>query len=287
MNLDEYLKQHYSNDTAIAYGREIAIYCSNYPEADKAVYKDVLNYIGSLRNRYNNASTLNRIVSSIKVYYDYLCQEGIRYDNPARSVQLKDQRSRDIQLQDLFTVEELERLMHRQERYRYLDYRNKVLISLVIYQALHPAEMETLHTSDINLADGTVYVKATPKTNSRILSLKPNQILLFHQYITEIRPKLLQENQSSALLIGIRGEPMSGEDITKHIKRSYTTIYPGRNVTAQTIRQSVIANLLKQGNDLSVVQAFAGHKYPSSTERYRQTEVETLAAAIQKYHPMA
>lgn len=285
MNLEEYLKTHYSADTAIAYGREIAIYCSNYPDAAKAVYKDVLSYIGSLRSRYSNAATLNRIVSSIKVYYDYLCQEGIRYDNPARSVQLKDQRSRDIQLQDLFTTEELERLMDRKERYRYLDYRNKVLISLLIYQALHPAEMKMLQVSDINLSVGTVYIRSTPKTNSRTLSLKPNQILLFHQYITDVRQKLLQENQCRSLLVGIRGEPMSGEDITKHIKRSYQSLYPGRNITAQTIRQSVIANLLKQGNDLSVVQMFAGHKYPSSTERYRQTEMETLAAAVQKYHP--
>ncbi len=286
MNLESYLKQHYSADTAVAYNREIAIYLSNYPEADQAVYKNVLNYVGLLRNRYSNASTLNRIISSIKVYYDYLCQEGIRYDNPARAVQLKDQRSRDIQLQDLFTTEELEQLMHRKERYRYLDYRNKVLISLVIYQALHPGEMELLQISDINLSEGTVYVKATPKNNSRTLSLKPNQILLFHQYITEIRTKLLQENECSFLLVGIRGEPMNGEDITKHIKRSYKDLYPGRKVTAQTIRQSVIANLLKKGNDLSVVQAFAGHKYPSSTERYRQTEIETLAAAINKYHPL-
>lgn len=286
MNLDEYLQQHYSADTAAAYNREIAIYLSNYPEADQAVYKNVLSYVGSLRNRYSNASTLNRILSSIKVYYDYLCHEGLRYDNPARAVQLKDQRSRDIQLQDMFTTEELGRLLYRKERYGYLDYRNKVLISLVIYQALHPGEMELLHTSDINLSEGTVYVSATPKTNSRTLSLKPNQILLFHQYITEIRPKLLQENECSALLIGIRGESMSGEDITKHIKRRYKGLYPGRKVTAQTIRQSVIANLLKKGNDLSVVQMFAGHKCPSSTERYRQTEVETLAAAIQKYHPV-
>lgn len=286
MNLESYLQQHYSADTAVAYSREIGIYLSNYPEADQAVYKNVLSYVGSLRNRYSNASTLNRIVSSIKVYYDYLCQQGIRYDNPARAVQLKDQRSRDIQLQDLFTTEELERLLHRKERYKYLDYRNKVLISLVVYQALHPGEMELLRISDINLSEGTVYVRSTPKTNSRTLSLKPNQILLFHQYITEIRPKLLQENECSALLIGIRGESMSGEDLTKHIKRSYKGLYPGRKVTAQTIRQSVIANLLKKGNDLSLVQAFAGHKYPSSTERCRQTEIETLAAAIQKYHPM-
>ena len=97
---------------------------------------------------------------------------------------------------------------------------------------------------------------------------------------------LLQDNQSNALLVGIRSEPMTGEDITKHVKRSFKNVYPGRKVNAQTIRQSVIANLLKQGNDISVVQAFAGHKYPSSTERYKQTEVETLKAAVNKYHPL-
>ncbi len=239
-----------------------------------------------LRTRYSKASTLNRIVSSIKVYYAYLCSEGLRNDNPAKAIKLRDKRTRDIQLQDLFTGEELEILLNRKERYTYLDYRNKVLCSLLIYQALHPQEMEAIAVTDIDLQAGNMYVKPTPKTNGRSLPLKPNQVLLFHQYITEIRPKLLKENASNALLIGIRGEAMSGEDITKHVKRSFKGMYGGRKVTAQTIRQSVIANLLKQGHDIGVVQVFAGHKYPSSTERYKQSEVETLQAAVNKYHPL-
>ena len=47
------------------------------------------------------SSTISRIVSSIKVYYDYLCSEGIRNDNPTKAIKLRDSRSRDIQLQDL------------------------------------------------------------------------------------------------------------------------------------------------------------------------------------------
>lgn len=290
MSMDEplttYLRQHYTPETAKAYKREIENYLSNFTAASTANYKDITGYIGLLRNRYGKASTLNRIVSSIKVYYDYLCSEGIRNDNPARAIKLRDKRSRDIQLQDLFTAEELEMLLNRKERYTHLDYRNKVLCSLLIYQALYPQEMEAIAVGDINLQEGNMYIKPTAKTNGRSLPLRPNQVLLFHQYITEIRPKLLRENESDGLLIGIRGEAMSGEDITKHIKRSFKGLYAGRKVTAQTIRQSVIANLLKQGHDLGVVQAFAGHKYPSSTERYRQNEVETLQAAVEKYHPL-
>lgn len=286
MTLEHYLRQHYSTDTAKAYRREIEIYISNYPGASKAVYKDIVDYIGLLRRHYSKAATIGRIVNSIKVYYDYLCSEGIRNDNPARAIKLRDKQSRDIQLQDLFTAEELESLMTRKERYTNLDHRNKVLISLLIYQALHPGEIEALQVTDINLTAGSIYIKSTYKTNSRTLQLKPSQILLFHQYVTEIRIKLLNGNASGCLLVGIRGGAMSGEDITKHIKRSFKELYPNRKVNAQTIRQSVITNLLKQGHDISLVQGFAGHKYPSTTERYKQSEVETLKAAVKKYHPL-
>jgi integrase/recombinase XerD len=286
MSIENYLQQHYSPDTAKAYSREIGLYLSNYPHAATAMYKDITNYIGALRQRYNKPATISRIVSSIKVYYDYLCSEGIRNDNPTKAIKLRDKRTRDIQLQDLFSGEELEALMNRKERYTHLDYRNKVLISLLIYQALHPGEMETLTIEDINLTTGSIYIKSTYKTASRTLQLKAAQILLFHQYITEIRTKLLNGNGSNALLVGLRGEVMKGEDITKHVKRSFKQLYPNRKVNAQTIRQSVIANLLKQGHDLSLVQGFAGHKYPGTTQRYKQSEIETLKAAVNKYHPM-
>ena len=286
MSLADYLRTHYTPATAKAYAREVDIYLSNYPSASSAVYADITAYLGALRKRYRSVATLNRILAAIKVYYDYLCDAGIRTDHPARSILLKDKRSRDIQLQDLFTTDELELLLHKKERYNDLDYRNKVLISLLVYQALHPAEMEALQVADINLEAGTIYIRSTPKTSGRELSLRPNQILLFYQYFQEVRPKLLNGHSSLALLIGLRGEMMKGEDITKHIKRRFKEIYPGRKVNAQTIRQSVIANLLKAGHDLSVVQRFAGHKYPSATQQYRQNEVETLAAAVHRYHPV-
>ena len=79
---------------------------------------------------------------------------------------------------------------------------------------------------------------------------------------------------------------MAAEDITKHIKRNYGKRFKGRKVNAQTIRQSLITNLLKAGNDLRIVQTFAGHKYPSTTEKYKQTNVEALKTAVNQYHPI-
>ena len=286
MNINEYLQQHYTKKTAKAYIREIEIFITNHPNAKKYNYSEVMNYLGELRVKYKNSKTINRILSSIKAYYSYLCFIEIRKDNPTKSILLRDKISRDIQLQDLFTIEELETLLHRKERYTNLEYRNKVLMSLLIYQGLQPRELANISITDINLEQATIYIKATTKTNSRELPLKASQIILFQKYETEIRKKLLKENQTDKYLIGIRGNDYTEIDITSHIKHNYKGLFTGRKVNAMTIRQSVITNLLKQHNDLRIVQSFAGHKYPSTTERYKQNDIEALQQQINLHHPI-
>jgi integrase/recombinase XerD len=287
MTINEYLLKNYTKQTAKAYIREIEIYITNNPNNKKYTYAEVVNYIGILRVKYSNAKTINRILSSIKAYYDYLCFTKIRKDNPSKSIKLRDKISRDIQLQDLFTIEELEQLLSvKQERYTALEHRNKVLMSLLIYQGLQPRELANISIQDINLEQATVYIKATNKTNSRTLPLKANQILSFQHYQTEVRKKLLKENKTEKYLVGIRGNNYTEIDITSHLKHNYKGVFEGRKVNAMTIRQSVITNLLKQHNDLRIVQSFAGHKYPSTTERYKQNDVEALQQQINLHHPI-
>ncbi|TWV99436.1 tyrosine-type recombinase/integrase [Chitinophaga pinensis] len=286
MTLDKYLQQHYTPSTAASYGREINQFLSSYPEAPGAVYSDLMSYIGVLRHRYRNSYTLHRIVSSIKVYYDYLCHIGARLDHPARNIRLRDKRSRDIQLQDLFSAAELEVLLEREERYSVLALRNKALMSLLVYQGLTVGELSALSVSDILLEKGSVYIKGTAVTNRRELPLKPVQIDWLSSYLSEVRLQLLRGSESDLLLLGHRGKGMPGTEISKHVKRVYKGLYRGREVSAQRIRQSVIANLFIQGHDIGVVQQFAGHKYPSSTERYRQDDVYRLQSAIELYHPI-
>ena len=287
MQLKDYLHQQYSPKTAKAYLREINIYLNNNPSANNYQYSHITQYMGIVRKRYGKHATISRILASLKAYYDYLCATAYRNDNPCKAIQLKGKHSKDVQLQDLFTSPELEGLLNNKtERFPLLASRNKTLISLFIYQALKPAEAAALELKDINLEEASIYIKSTPKSNSRTLSLNIKQILLFKEYIETSRPKLLKKNSSDCFIIGHRGTGMTGEDITKHIKRSYKNYSPPRKVNALSIRQSVITNLLKQNKDLRIVQAFAGHKYPSSTEKYKQSDVEALQTALQIYHPI-
>ncbi len=286
MNLEQYLQQHYAASTAAAYYKEINNFLSNNPAAEKYTYQDLMQYIGQLRGRYKNTRTLHRILSAIKVYYKYLCAAGQRKDNPAKNIKIKDKRSRDIQLQDLFSSAELEHLLERKERYHLHAIRNKVLTGLLIYQALQPKEIAALQLSDIDIKAGTIHIKASAKANSRTLSLKAQQVMLLYQYMAEARIQLLKGKQHDFLIVGGRGNVYSADEISKHIKYSFRHLYSPRKITATSIRQSVIANLLTQGGDIRVVQVFAGHRNPSSTEQYKQSNVSALKEQIQKYHPI-
>ena len=116
MELTHYLTDHYRPATAAAYGREITLYRTAHPEAGNYGYGQVLDYIGQCRNKYSNPQTINRILASVKVYYAWLCDTGQRKDNPAKSIRLRDSRTKDLQLQDLFRPEELEELSERKEQ---------------------------------------------------------------------------------------------------------------------------------------------------------------------------
>ncbi|MEN8119752.1 MAG: tyrosine-type recombinase/integrase [Bacteroidota bacterium] len=93
------------------------------------------------------------------------------------------------------------------------------------------------------------------------------------------------KTESQKLIISKTGKEETGEGIS-YLLETLKHLFPERKLNPKTVRQSVITNLLKQGNDLRIVQAFAGHKYPSTTEKYRQTGIEELKAGIEKYHPL-
>jgi integrase/recombinase XerD len=291
-SLKTYLQKHYSKLTVKAYASDINIYTSNFPTAATAKNKDIMKSLTAIRNRYPNPKTLTKFLCSIKVYYQFLVETGKRKDNPAQSIYLKDKLNTAIQLQDLFTNKELENLLTLHENKDYpndsLKQRDKIILTLLIYQGLQIGELERLNTEDINLQQGTINIKPSLITNGRELALKPNQILLFQTYLNEIRLNLSSQNPNptNSFLLSSTGIAHHKHEISKLITANFKDHYKPRKLNCQTIRQSVITNLLKDAHDVRVVQVFAGHKSPSSTERYQQTSVEELKTIIQNFHPM-
>jgi len=281
MTLSDYLSDRYTPGTASRYLREIEKLRAVLPHAEQATYNDLVGYLGELRPHYQH---LGPVLHALKAYYQYLIDTGQRDDHPAQAIRLRDQPGRDIALERLFSPQELDTLLQRTERYPLLKHRNLLALSLLIYQALTNGDLTRLRLDDLQLESGTIHIRPTHRSNARTLSLKPQQIHWLHQYLDHDRPKLLRA-PTDCLLISSRCTPETAEGIS-YLVETCKPRFPHRTLNAKTIRQSVIANLLQAGHDLRVVQAFAGHKYPSTTERYRQSPLAALQQAVQQHHPL-
>jgi integrase/recombinase XerD len=257
-------------------------------QPEQAQYKDVLNYIQRQRSKGKKSGTLMSYLAAIKVYYDYLVVIGTRDDHPCKHMWLKDRIDHRVTVQDLLSSTELELLMEQPVRTikkkPLTAVRDKVIMSLLIYQAVTTRNMISIELKDVNLEQATIYIKPENTLNGRTLELHPKQIMLINQYITEER-QALNKCKSDKLILTRRYKEENGCSVHDVVK-VYKPLFPDRVVSPLSIRQSVITNLLKAGKDIRMVQVFAGHKSPMTTERYQQTGIEELTAAVMRYHPL-
>ena len=263
----------------------INVYLISNPQAQTYKYKDILNYLSECKK--NQKLSYNQLLASIKKYYDYLIEAGIRNEHPCKNLTIKRNRNKDIIHQDLFSSAELELLMVREERYVALKIRNQAIASLLIYQGLTTAEIVNLRQQHVDLDNGNIFIKGSNTLSQRHLELLPKQCRIFDRYINDIRPSLLREHcNPNELLLGKLGTPFTGDDI-HYLVSTFKGLFPDRKLTTITIRQSVIANWLNERKlPLEQVQLLSGHKWMSSTERYRSSDMNEQRELINRFDPM-
>lgn len=296
MTLEQYLQKKYSKSTLKSNLYNIKRFTDYYQDkASKATFKDVLDYIEHLRKNYDlHPKTLRHCLYAVKIYFNYLLETGKRKDHPCSELFLKDKVSKEIQVDNLYSSETLEQFYesYQIKKKKHLQSRNKIIISLLIYQALTVNEITEIEVKNINLDKGEIFIKGNPEATtkspqSRTLPLQAKQILLIYNYLEKDRIKLLKYNHKNpnetALILGQYGEKMNPHGISKIINENRKK---SEKIQPMKIRQSVIANLLKKENDTRVVQVFSGHRRASTTIQYKQTELEALQSAINNYHPI-
>jgi len=302
MTLENYIRQHYSEKSVPRYARQIEQFKTFIGEqSTQATYIEIIEYLGILRDRKLHPKSLRNHLFSIKIYFRYLVAIGKRKDHPCEKLHLKDQINRSILVESLYSKEQLEELYRNfetpadkrtwTEKSESTKKRDKVILSLLIYQALTTTEIIELKLEDIELEEGTVKIKDNISpgrrgNKGRTLALKSKQILLFDNYIKKHRKELWRRQKSRKrqdyFILNEQGQKLWGSYLNRMLSKGKEK---HEIFTPMKIRQSVIAHLLKENNDLRIVQEFAGHRRAGSTEAYKRTGLEELKSSIERLHP--
>ena len=255
----------------------------NYTGIEQMNYNELLGYVQEQKKKNLKPQTINIRLNSITKYYDYLKEQGERENNPARRLRIKKEGRR--VLKDLLSSDQLDNLYEqyvqrekfREEKHKQLHQRNVVILGMMIYQAVHSGELKKMEIKDIDLQSGTIYIPGTARSNSRKLKLEAHQIIPLNNYVNNVREKLLPKEDEL-----IKGNT---HNIINWLLIELRTINPQiRN--AQQIRASVIMLWLKLHN-IRKTQYMIGHKHISSTEKYREEDLEGLQKQLLKYHPFS
>ncbi|TPG31082.1 tyrosine-type recombinase/integrase [Flavobacterium pectinovorum] len=285
LTIEQFLHQDYSKQTVDSYMFAINHFLKLNPKAKRYKYKNIVQYMEKISQQQPNAKYRVVILSAIKKYYDYLVMSEYRQDHPCKKLNIKVNSNQAVQVQDLFSSEELQLLLTRENRYENLDTRNNVLLNLLIYQGLTSDEIIRLNVQDVDLDAGMIYIKSSTNLNRRKLQLLAKQILLFSKYINEIRPKMLRST-TDKLIITKLGKPIAVNSIHAMIE-PLKTLFPDKNLNPKTIRMSVICNWLNEKKlALEHVQVLAGHKWPGTTEKYIKVDSLQQRELINRFFPI-
>ncbi len=266
-------------------------------ELAEICYQDAMIFINWSSKHGASQKTVANYLIHIRKFYDFLMSEELVKENPVAHIKVQGIKRKvyyDIlntdELQQLYqqyptTIEhEPGKIIPPQHKNILSRRRNKVILSLLIYQGLRVEEVAAIHLQELQLREGKITVHAQRRTAARILKLESHQVYELMDYIHEIRKQFLEVHGTSSKLFLQWNDSENFHNITQSMLKHLRTIN-SRIKNCDQIRASVITQWLKQ-YDIRKVQYLAGHKYVSSTEEYKANNIDELQDDVTRFHPL-
>jgi len=259
-------------------------WCATQSLQPQAVrYTDVLAYTNNCQAKGNASHTINQKLNALRHFYNCCIHQEYRKDNPVAELRIRNT-IRKLP-HDILSKEALGNIYKKYAATGIAGKRNKAMLGLLIYQGITTAELARLEVTDVKLEEGKVYVPSAARSNSRILSLEAGQMIQLQNYLMTVRPVLLalSEKQTEKLFLSTGKSKRLSNSYTRMLKQMQKADASVKDL--KQIRASVITHWLKQ-QSIRQVQYMTGHRYVSSTERYRTDKLETLQEQLEKLHPL-
>ena len=285
---ETYLKteKNASGNTVSSYLRdvrqfEVEMLAQDIPLTD-VTGKQVDGYVRLLTGRGKSAATVTRSVASLKSFYNYLMQTGLVDQNPAKGVApAKVERK----LPQILTGKEVELFLEQPQCTDLKGYRDRAMLELLYATGIRVSELISLDRNDLNLDGGVL--RCASKGRERVIPLYQTAIRALQKYVTEVRPKLVGEEDEPALFVNMSGERMSRQGFWKLIKYYQEKAGIEKDITPHTLRHSFATHLLENGADLRAIQEMLGHADISSTQIYSRLLNQRIKDVYQRAHPRA
>lgn len=266
----EYLKQekNASDNTRVSYQRDLfqmAAYLEDkgITEPEKVTKTALNSYILFLEKEGKAATTVSRMLASMKAFFSFEIRSGKIRRDPAESIRApKIEKKAPV----ILSVDEVNRLLAQPEGKTSKEIRDKAMLELLYATGIRVSELIHLRLADVNMAVGFITCRDEHKERMVPFGKVAKDALV--RYLEGPRMEFLRGRDSEWLFTNCSGGSMSRQGFWKIIKYYGEKAGIEEDITPHTLRHSFAAHLLGNGADIKAVQTMMGHSDMATTQMY-------------------
>ena len=289
--IDEFLdalwsERGLSQNTLSAYRRDLQSFAAWLEKAKMGLLQvsnaDIQGFIAHRGKKGIKASSLARLVSSLRRFYRYQLREGRIEEDPSALI---DSPKLAKSLPETMSESQIDALLEAPDINDAIGLRDRAMLELLYATGLRVSELVSLEQSQLGLQQGVVRVIGKGN-KERLVPMGDIAVDWIIQYKQEARPDImLGKGISNALFVTRRGSGMTRQAFWYLIKRYALEVGIRQKISPHTLRHAFATHLLNHGADLRVVQLLLGHSDLSTTQIYTHVAKARLQALHQKHHP--
>lgn len=224
--------------------------------------------------------SLQRLLSAIRGFFNYLLREGLAGINPAQGVRAPRSHR---PLPEVLEAEQVARLVELSGG-DLLQVRDRAIMELFYSSGLRLAELTDLDVTGLDLADATVRVTGKGRKMRTVpVGRKAREAL--EAWLA--RRGEWAPPQEPALFVGRRGRRLSPRAVQRRLAQHAQARGLDRHVHPHLLRHTFASHLLESSQDLRAVQELLGHSDIGTTQIYTHLDYQHLARVYDGAHPRA
>lgn len=243
--------------------------------------ESLLGYLSYLAGEGRHARTVARVLSSLRRFYHYLLNSGIRMDDPTARV---DSPKIGRSLPSTLTEQEVEDLLAAPDISTPLGLRDRAMVEFMYGGGFRVSELVRIRIDALNLRQGVARVVGKGK-KERLVPLGAEALYWIERFLDEGRPEFMQGRTSDSLFVTSRGAGMTRQAFWIRLKKYGREAGISTPFSPHTLRHAFATHLLNHGADLRSVQVLLGHSDLSTTQIYTHVARERLKNIHKEHHP--
>ena len=277
-------------NTVAAYGRDVADFVAAGTGYRDATLADVVSYVQALAAKGARPASLGRHLSSLRIFYRYLLQEGEVKTSPLEFVEAPKLPGR---LPDYLQLADVEKIIAAADGRRadlekqdapprriLAAARDAAMLALAYSCGLRASELVGLRRADVDLGLAVLRVRGKGG-KERLVPFGAVAAEHLRRYLA-LAPA---EGAGVYVFASSRRSGAVGRQLLWRTVKRYAALAGVPGVKPHLFRHTFATHLIQAGADIRTVQELLGHANITTTQIYAHLDTRSLSAFHKKFHP--